>query len=395
MNWESLATRQMLAIAVATAFTLYLCVCLYWSGKSWYAATRLYGRLPVTISVRMIGWTLRTRNLRRLLAPLFYCALAAPIIWFTDLRPIWLIMLPLVAGVVIVALDLAEPPSILLLGSSQWQTIRLLMRIQLGIHPYRPIVLLDPAAATKARSSWVEYGKFEIDNLRILGPHNWREIVFPLASDVPLIVLDTRLPSPAVVEETHRLLASNLKDKTVFIVNDDGTSPSIDSLGEHVDIANLATAKAETVVDTLRTLGMSRTQSPIDNPWYYVLSSRRIEKRMRRVEMSGFRFTAALRRAYHTHGDTPFVTDAGKLFDRLNNATGAGLAQVTAGLEGDIEATEAFISRWCMEDVPDYQRVVSAARYTCQCLGELQVVLDAAPPNFIKDTLDMLEQRQN
>ncbi len=268
------------------------------------------------------------------------------------------------------------------------------MKVQLGIHPYRPIVLLDPSAAGKLKNSWFEHQKFKIDNLRILGPHNWREVVFPFANDVPLILLDTRIASPAVIEETRRLVTSNHKNKVVFVVNDDESSPSIDALDEQLDIGDLTITKISTTIDTIRSFGLSHTQSPIENPFYVFFSSRKIEKKMRRTAMAGYQFSEALQKAYKKYGKTPMIVDASELFNRLNGDTEAGLAQVVSELESDIEATETFLERWSNEQRYLHQTVIAEAIYTCQCLAELQVALNAAPPNLIQETLEMLSRHK-
>jgi len=366
-----------------------MCVALGYSLYKWYVTARLYGGVPVRLSWRVFRWTLWTKNARSLYAPWVGCLLVAAVAWFTDLGSVPLLAAPLILIGVYSISELSLPPSVLVLGSSNWEMIRLVLNIHRGIFPYRPVVLLDPMAASRARSSFIEYDNFEYDNLRITVPHDWRQVVFAMAETVPLIVLDTRIPSPAVVEEVRRILGGNLKHKTVFVVNNDGTSPAVEAALKQESLPSKA-ANASDVVAMLRNRGLSHTVSPWDNPLYGQISASSAVKKMQRMGPIGMRYAAALERACDALGQTPCVCEGIRLFKKLTGGPGTRLANVVADLDSDIHATESFVDNWSSDHVPEHQQLVAEARSTLRCLTELQVAIDAVPPSFMAQVLDSL-----
>lgn len=391
MHWSDLTARQATAVVISLVVSAWMCVALGYSLYKWYVTSRLYGGVPLRLSWHVIRWTLWTKNARRLFAPWGGCILVAAVARLTDLGSGPIIAAPcILAGIYFVS-ELSLPPSVLVLGSSNWQMIRLVLNIHRGIFPYRPMVLLDPAAATNARSSRLEYDNFEYDNLRIIVPHDWQEVVFALAEAVPLIVLDTRTPSPAVVEEVRRILGSNLRNKTIFLVHNDGTSPAVKAVSQEAAIL-AKTCKASDIVTALRNRGLSRTVSPWDNPLYGQISTNNIAKKMQRMGPTGIRFAAALERAWNKlcspNSQSPCVREGFQLYEQLTGGPGATLANVVAGLDSDIRATESFIEKWSSDRMPEHQQLVEEARTTLRCLTELQVAVDAVPPNFITQLLN-------
>lgn len=393
MHWDDLTIRQLIAVALAALCTAWLCVSLWWSARTWRIATRLYGHAPFAMAFQMLLWVRRTKNVGRILLAITMFAVGFLSVWFADLQPAVLGVVLLLPGALLIpvaVLDLVEPPSVLLLGSSQWQTVRVAARIHLYIYPYRLIYLLDANAATNARTSWIAHEQFKIDNLRILGEHNWQEVVFPLSERVPIIVLDTRIPSPAVLHEAQRIVGSNLKEKTVFLTHEDGSSPALAAIDEDIDESGVLTATTHSIAHVLRGLGLIHTASPVDHPGYFLISNRNVEKCMTRIFQCGDDYSAALTRAFNRSGETLFISDARKLLEQLNGPPGAGLADVAAGLDDDIEAVESFLDRWEDEEDLEHQPVVSEAKRTCQRLAELQVAFDAASVDFVAENTNLL-----
>ena len=152
---------------------------------------------------------------------------------------------------------------------------------------------------------------FEVDNLRLLGPHSWRDVVHRISGSVPIVVLDTRLASPAVVEETERMIQEPFRDKTLFVVADDGSAPSITATGHQISLNELRTARLRDVVGMLRNMGLSKTTSPDDNPLLaqasFARNSKRMERGMEAVARVSKPFAATLEIAERVRGLTPFV----------------------------------------------------------------------------------------
>lgn len=203
------------------------------SARRWRWASRLYGRVPLKFGFAVLGWTLRsgTRYIFLLIligmAASIFVAMYSPYLsqgWLVCVFPVVLFLLSQIVGY-------STPPSLLLLGSSHPDTAELLALLHARCSRYRAVALLHSGAA--AGMSPVDRINFNGNNLRIAGKHDWRKVVFPIANEVPLIILDTRYSNNSVAEESGRLLAdSSLYFKTIFLVCDDGSAPSIEGLEE-------------------------------------------------------------------------------------------------------------------------------------------------------------------
>lgn len=280
------------------------------------------------------------------------------------------------------------PPSVLLLGSSRWECVRLFNLIERGIYPYRIVVLLEPSLTGPLRHSRSHWIHFEVDNLRIVGRHSWRDVVAHVSASVPLVVLDTRLASPAVVEETRRMLEEPFRTKALFVVADDGSSPSVAAAQPSRSLSDLRSARLTEVVSTLKAMGLTETTSPDDNPLLarasYLRNSKKIGRAMIAVAQTGVPLGTALDTADRVHGLTPFVTAAHSLQGRLNGNPGDGALEVFAQLTEDIAATESFITQWTPSTELEYQAVIARSVAVHHALCSLQKAVDCAPPVFLQ-----------
>jgi hypothetical protein len=219
--------------------------------------------------------------------------------------------------------------------------------------------------------------------------HDWRTIVFPLVHEIPLIVVDTRIPSPAVLEEIRRVIAVTILHKTVFVVRDDGVSSMIETLQLTPERrAEMIIVKESDMIGKLRQMGLDRTRSPWDNPFYYLTSSRRIEARMREVGSEVDLFRKVLGQTAMSIWGSAVYCDAEQLLIKLMGRPGMITAteQVFADLEYDMAATESFIDSWATSNDDEAHRLVARAQRICTALGKLQCESDWAPPNFLNLT---------
>jgi hypothetical protein len=159
----------------------------------------------------------------------------------------------------------STPPSVLLLGTSNGECVRLRHKLERGLYPYRVVVLFDPHAASPSDFSLFARNLLEWDNLRTTSG-NWRSVVHPLMDMVPIIVMDTRFPTPGVIEEAKRVTTEGLSGKTVLLVGDDGSAPALGDLGKPDISGDLRLSIEDQLVALLRTMGLSRTTSPDDIP---------------------------------------------------------------------------------------------------------------------------------
>ncbi|HJT78649.1 MAG TPA: hypothetical protein VJ739_15710 [Gemmataceae bacterium] len=90
--------------------------------------------------------------------------------------------------------------------------------------PYRVVYLLSDDRSIKV----YDREDFAYNNLRMPDAVDWRSVVHPLMGLAPIVAIDTRVASPAIVEEIRRIVEKDLLDKCVFIVTRSGTCPAID-----------------------------------------------------------------------------------------------------------------------------------------------------------------------
>src|SRR5262249_25176254 len=158
--------------------------------------------------------------------------------------------------------------------------------------------LLEPSQTEPLRHSKHHWRHFAADNLRILSRHDWRDVVWRIAGFVPIIVMDTRLASPAVVEEARHVIQVPLRDKTLFVVADDGNAPALVSTGVSTSSPTIRTARLHDVVRNLKAMGLTKTASPDDIAVLaqasFARNSRKIAQIMSAIARTGMPFAAAV-----------------------------------------------------------------------------------------------------
>ena len=384
MFWASIAVSGVL---VAT---------LMWAAQQALATVRLYKRTPLIDAMCTLRYTLRGKNAWIAFLPILSVIVFGVVLPLRDVYYPKIVLLPVILFHLYTFALHAMPPSVLLLGSSRWETVRLFNLIERGIYPYRVVVLLEPSLTEPLRHSRFHWEHFEADNLRIIGPHSWRDVVHRTSARVPLVVLDTRLASPAVVEETRWMLEEPFRTKALFVVADDGSAPSVVAARPDTSLSDLRTVRVTEVVSALKTMGLTKTTSPDDAPLLatasFARNSKKMERAMRTVAQTGMPFGMALDGAERTHGRTPFVTAARKLQERLTGNPGDGALEVFAQLSMDIVATESFITQWRPTTEPEYQLVVARAFAVHHALCSLQDAVDCAPPVFLQRNEESLRR---
>jgi hypothetical protein len=348
-------------------------------------------RMPLKDSIRMLGYNLKTRNASVVLLPLVTLFIFSFVLPLQGVSYSKIILLPVVLLHVNALALYGTPPSVLLLASSRWESVRLFNFIERGIYPYRIVLLLDPEQTKPARHSSNHWMHFEVDNMRILGTHSWQNVVRRISESVPIIVLDTRLASPTLVEETKQMIEEH-REKTLFILADDGSAPSIDAAGFRDLLTNFHSTRLLGVIAKLKELGLSKTTSPDDSPILaqvsYTRNSKRLEKRMMAISRAGIQFNNALNVAESLHGHIPFIMETYILQQRLNGNQGDGTLEVLAQLSEDIAEMERFITKWRNSEVIEFNNVVGRAIDVHRLLCFLQQAVDQAPPIFLQRNED-------
>lgn len=122
---------------------------------------------------------------------------------------------------------LSVPPAVLLLASSTNTNAQLVFDAGLAVFPLRVVHLIQPKPID---SDFISDEIFALDTLRTISDSAWQSVVHPLMDSVPIVVVDTRTTSPAIVVEIARMLNPARRRKAVFIVDHDGSRPAMDAV---------------------------------------------------------------------------------------------------------------------------------------------------------------------
>lgn len=250
IQWAGQVFGVMVSVGIAPAFILSL--------QRLSLTNRLYGSIPVEMRISILLFGLRSRNIG-----LLGIVLGAPVVVFGIIYPLRSLVVPvpmLVAGALTacyLVTYLSTPPAVLLLGSSGFGSAYLISIINRGVYPYRCVALLDPVQSEAWRLPSADGVLFNLGNIRILGGHDWKKVVCRLVRMVPFIVVDTRIASPAVVDETLEISEEKFRGKVVLVVQEDGTAPSVEQAGCGQALCGCRTARPDQVVDQLKNLGLS------------------------------------------------------------------------------------------------------------------------------------------
>jgi hypothetical protein len=119
----------------------------------------------------------------------------------------------------------AQPPAVLLLGSSSPRTMELVKRFGATILPLRIVALVDYGVPWRLNPlAW-------IDNLRTSDWTAWKSVVISLIDLAPVVVIDTCGESRSVAQETSLMLEPNRIRKAVFLTDGLGEYPALSANG--------------------------------------------------------------------------------------------------------------------------------------------------------------------
>jgi hypothetical protein len=242
----------------------YFCLLLFSDLNAYYACWGSFsGKTPLAYGRRTLRTVAKSRFRFALYAPL----LALIPVNATYFLSKFVIPLPYSLALVLFQLHIwvyqSVPPTVLLLGNSRLQTIRLRERLERGLHPYRVIVFLDASVVSSGSLTRFQDNLLRWDNFRTANVKDWRTVVHPIMNFVPILVIDTRVASPFVVEEVCHALDKDLAHKTVFLAGSDGQAPALDAAGIQPK-RDLIFTQEEALVARLKGMGLDRVVSPDD-----------------------------------------------------------------------------------------------------------------------------------
>ncbi len=245
---------EVMAANIQTFSYLFLILCLFAQLGFWFPLCRLYGRVPSNMARQM--WKLQSRSWRgvfqtwSLYLALFYVLKGT--VWPSLDRMLPSIPICIVLGGVISFIGYScLPPTVLFLASSKPAQRNLAVELVRSFRPYRVVYLLSDDISVGV----YDHEDFSHNNLRMPDDVDWRSVVHPLMDMAAAIVIDTRIPSPAVVEEIQRVVQNNGFSKCVFVAMDSGDSPALDeAVSEQSARAELNTVPASQLVPYVKIL---------------------------------------------------------------------------------------------------------------------------------------------
>ncbi len=245
---------------------VYSTCCLLWYTHQWFVTIHLYGRIPWVQVLQMLKFVAKSPHAYHLYLPLTPLLVAGGFYFLNGVVFPRSFILANILFQIQMYFYQGTPPAVLLLGKSRPEAIDLRGRLEQGVYPYRIVALFDNSDISPSASQF-RRNLLEWDNLRVIKGGQWRSVVHSLMDKVPIVVIDTRIASPAVNEETERILSSPaLVQKTVFLVGSNGESQVITAVGAASRISELRTVQKEQLISLLKQLGLSKTTSPDDDP---------------------------------------------------------------------------------------------------------------------------------
>lgn len=201
----------------------------------WSATIRFYRRISFRMPLQMLRLTLMTHQWFFLIGSLLLVVASVGGLYFPSYFPPFPPVLFFSLALLLVT-HLALPPAILFLSSSKPENATLISRTSTTALPLKLVHLLDPSLPLSKYEAESFYG----DSLRTVRDTSWRNVVDLLIEWVPLVVVDTRVATPAVVTETTAMLKPANRRRALFIVNQNGHGPAL-SLASGGPLENIKT----------------------------------------------------------------------------------------------------------------------------------------------------------
>lgn len=110
------------------------------------------------------------------------------------------------------------PPGIFYLSASKPSGFTLVYSLMFAIAPMKVTHLLNTFEAGAILGDLIHMSEYRVTK-------GWQEAVRTLCNIAPLIILDSRVITPHVLKEVQLILNSENKFRTIFITEDDGSSP--------------------------------------------------------------------------------------------------------------------------------------------------------------------------
>jgi hypothetical protein len=189
---------------------------------------------------RRASRAMRQRRLmhdQRALVPVSIAALILG--WYVSWHFVSFVAALTITGELLFQARIRTPAAALFLGSSERASLELYARLKRSLHALRFVALLDTydrLTTIDPEDEWI-FTVVMFDCLRTADDASWIDVVDTLIPVVPIIILDARFGSPAVLHEAYRLQRSGNLQKTIAISSATGDVPLLGGLapsGEEV-----------------------------------------------------------------------------------------------------------------------------------------------------------------
>lgn len=238
----------------------------------WWATLRTLGLSSLRHSPRILRLSFRAGPIRELLVMMLTTLVVIFIIYANSSEyRVGSAQNALLLIVVLCCTLFFVPPAALVFSSSTNRQLRWALTLKGLIRGRRVISLLDTAYMRPEPSLddvWAVVSRRSLtltDILRTSDLNNWHAGVRELIEITPIVIVDTRVCTPALLFEASTMLAPQNLYKAIFVIGDDGACPVLETLLDNGGIS--AACKASIVreaelSEVLRSLITSRYSLP-------------------------------------------------------------------------------------------------------------------------------------
>jgi hypothetical protein len=155
------------------------------------------------------------------------------------------------------------PPTAVYLATSTADHLTLLSQLQVRSIPNLAALL----ALSRTAEVPVSYRFISLFDFRTHDERVWRDVVDRLMAIAPIVILDTRDPSPGVLDEVHLVIRKGYLAKTAFISEPDGRLPVLQTLTIPPNTADLKTFTETGLLRSVRAITWAaRKGRPLMDP---------------------------------------------------------------------------------------------------------------------------------
>ena len=205
----------------------------------WIATLRTLGLSSLRHCIRMLRLSSQAPAIRELFIVLLMPVVAlligkvyGPAAWYVETLPVHGFVL---MGFLCFTLFLV-PPTMLVFSTSTDERLRWVLALKAFTGGRRVISLLDAGYMTlkpRVNDIWQFLSRRSMaltDVLRMSEASNWQAVVKELIEVTPLVVIDTRVYTRALLFEAATMLSPQYAHKAIFVSEEDGTCPVLEQL---------------------------------------------------------------------------------------------------------------------------------------------------------------------